>query len=151
MSRKKRRKKARKVGSRLTPEERVLQSLSDGCWWDADHLQRKSSVKKVVINRVLSHDTIDTHVYKENSYHILLDESAKVTDIYHLDAFVRSFATDSVGHIVGTQELHRIFSGFARSVGIRPLELDAFRDELRMDKRIAYNAERDVFYGIHVA
>ena len=115
MSRKKRRKKLRKGESRLTPEDRVLQNLSDGCWWLEDQLQRKSSVKKVVVRRVLGSVSVDKHTYQGNIFYRLQDEDKLVDDIDYLDSFVRSFSSYSVGHIVDAVELHRIYSGFARS------------------------------------
>lgn len=143
MSRKKRRKK-----NRVNPEERVQNNLVNGCWWTLDGIQRESSVQKSSVRRVLDSNQVDQHVYNQTVFYKIKNEDA--VDFDHVDIFINSFSTHNVAHIVGAEELHRVYSGFARSARVLPLSLEAFRDKMRVDKRVAYNSVRDVFYGIHI-
>ena len=94
--------------------------------------------------------SLDSHICGDSVFYRLQNENKLVDDSDHLDSFVRTFATHNVGHIFDAEKLHRTYSGFARSAGSIPLDLESFRDKLRIDKRVAYNSDRDVFYGIHV-
>lgn len=59
MSRKSRRKKFRKGTGRLSPEERVMQLIEDGQWRTISEIQESSSVKLVVVRRIVSRNQIE--------------------------------------------------------------------------------------------